>query len=80
VRGFFWTSAGDCSFVLVTDGGLELYSVRGARQGLRFLGRSAHPVRWWRYWHEARIVLLGTGDMGNWLQVGTLNVLFWGGG
>ena len=28
-----------------------------------------HPVAWWRYSHPARLLLLGTGDIGLWLQV-----------
>ena len=37
-------------------------------QGLRCEARLPHPIRWWRYSAEARLALLGTGELGLWLQ------------
>jgi hypothetical protein len=38
-------------------------------QGLRYENRLQHPIRWWRYAHDSRLALLGTGELGLWLQV-----------
>jgi hypothetical protein len=38
-------------------------------QGLHFRSQLQHPVKWWRYSHDSRLVLLGTGELGLWLQV-----------
>ena len=46
-----------------------MYKVQGDQQGLRLVAKHAHPVAWWRYSHPARMLLLGTGDLGSWLQV-----------
>ena len=46
-----------------------MYKVQKDEQGLRLVDRHAHPVAWWRYSHPARMLLLGTGDLGIWLQV-----------
>ena len=43
--------------------------MQGDQQGLRLAAKHAHPVAWWTYSHPARMLLLGTGDLGNWLQV-----------
>ena len=51
--------------------GVELYKVQADKQGLRLAGKHPHPVAWWRYSHPARMLLLGTGDLGLWLQVHT---------
>lgn len=69
VMGFFWAKAADCDFVIVTKAGLEIYTLLGTRQGLRHSTRCSHPVKWWMYSHDTRICLLGTGDIGLWLQV-----------
>lgn len=42
-------------------------------QGLRHEGKLQHPIRWWRYSHDSRLALLGTGELGLWLQVGIQN-------
>ncbi len=39
-------------------------------QGLRHEGKLQHPIRWWKYSHDSRLALLGTGELGLWLQVG----------
>lgn len=41
----------------------------GYVQGLRGGARLPHPIRWWRYCHDSRLALLGTGEQGLWLQV-----------
>ena len=41
-------------------------------QAMHFKSQLQHPVKWWRYSHESRLVLLGTGELGLWLQVGRL--------
>ena len=46
-----------------------MYKVQGDQQGLRLVAKHAHPVAWWRYSHPARMLLLGTGGLGSWLQV-----------
>ena len=38
-------------------------------QALHFTSQLQHPIKWWRYSHESRLVLLGTGELGLWLQV-----------
>ena len=38
-------------------------------QALHFTSQLQHPIKWWRYAHESRLVLLGTGELGLWLQV-----------
>lgn len=38
-------------------------------QALHFRSQLQHPVKWWRYSHDSRLVLLGTGELGLWLQV-----------
>eukprot|EP00884_Botryococcus_braunii_P003056 jgi/Botrbrau1/12751/Bobra.67_1s0110.1 len=68
VMGFFWATAADCDFAMVTKAGLEMYTLLPTRQGLRLSSRYSHPVKWWRYSHDTRICLLGTGDIGLWLQ------------
>lgn len=40
-----------------------------ASQALHFTTQLQHPIKWWRYSHESRLVLLGTGELGLWLQV-----------
>lgn len=49
--------------------GWEMYRWDAARQSLRLSAQNGHPVFWWRYSHAARLLLLGTGDIGLWLQV-----------
>ena len=44
---------------------MELVDVQGLRGGARL----PHPIRWWRYCHDSRLALLGTGEQGLWLQV-----------
>ncbi len=36
---------------------------------MHFRSQLQHPIKWWRYSHESRLVLLGTGELGLWLQV-----------
>lgn len=43
-------------------------------QGLRHEGKLQHPIRWWKYSHDSRLALLGTGELGLWLQVGILSL------
>lgn len=49
--------------------GLELYGLQPKQQGLAYIERRPHPVRWCSYSHEARMALLGTGEGGHWVQV-----------
>ena len=49
--------------------GLETYQLLENRQGMKLTNQFLHPVKWWRYSHEARVLMLGTGDIGLWLQV-----------
>lgn len=44
-------------------------SVSWCAQGLRYENKLQHPVRWWRYSHDSRLALQGTGELGLWLQV-----------
>ncbi|KAK9802594.1 hypothetical protein WJX73_009763 [Symbiochloris irregularis] len=66
--GCFWTLSADGDFVMVTRAGWEMYRWDQARQSLRLSAQNGHPVFWWRYSHAARLLLLGTGDIGLWLQ------------
>lgn len=53
----------------ISCAGFELYALGQGRQSLSLTWKHAHPVFWWRYSHAARLLLLGTGDFGLWLQV-----------
>ncbi|KAK9823149.1 hypothetical protein WJX72_000636 [[Myrmecia] bisecta] len=68
ITGFLWARSGDCDFVMVTPTGLELFQLAPSGQGLRFLDARRHPIKWHMYSHETRIALLGTGEIGLWLQ------------
>lgn len=38
-------------------------------QAMHFRSQLQHPIKWWRYSHDSRLALLGTGELGLWLQV-----------
>jgi hypothetical protein len=64
--GFFWASSAGVDFVLATTGGLELYALLPARNGLRLVEEKRKSgVCWLLYTHETRLALLGCGPHGN---------------
>ena len=66
VLGFFWASSAGVDFVLATTGGLELYALLPARNGLRLVDEKRKAgVAWLLYTHETRLALLGCGPQGN---------------
>jgi hypothetical protein len=66
IVGFFWASSAGVDFVLATTGGLELYALLPARNGLRLVEEKRKAgVAWLLYTHETRLALLGCGPQGN---------------
>ncbi len=66
ILGFFWASSAGVDFVLATTGGLELYALQPARNGLRLVEEKRKPgITWMLYTHETRLALLGCGAQGN---------------
>ena len=66
ILGFFWASSAGVDFVLATTGGLELYALLPARNGLRLVEEKRKSgVCWLLYTHETRLALLGCGAHGN---------------
>ena len=66
ILGFFWASSAGVDFVLATTGGLELYALLPARNGLRLVEEKRKSgVCWMLYTHETRLALLGCGAHGN---------------
>ena len=66
ILGFFWASSAGVDFVLATTGGLELYALLPARNGLRLVEEKRKAgVCWLLYTHETRLALLGCGPQGN---------------
>lgn len=66
ILGFFWASSAGVDFVLATTGGLELYALLPARNGLRLVEEKRKAgVSWLLYTHETRLALLGCGPHGN---------------
>ena len=66
ILGFFWASSAGVDFVLATTGGLELYALLPARNGLRLVEEKRKSgVSWLLYTHETRLALLGCGTHGN---------------
>jgi hypothetical protein len=66
ILGFFWASSAGVDFVLATTGGLELYALLPARNGLRLVDEKRKAgVAWLLYTHETRLALLGCGAQGN---------------
>ena len=66
ILGFFWASSAGVDFVLATTGGLELYALLPARNGLRLVDEKRKAgVAWLLYTHETRLALLGCGPQGN---------------
>ena len=66
ILGFFWASSAGVDFVLATTGGLELYALLPARNGLRLVEEKRKAgVCWLLYTHETRLALLGCGTHGN---------------
>jgi hypothetical protein len=66
IVGFFWASSAGVDFVLATTGGLELYALLPARNGLRLVDEKRKAgVAWLLYTHETRLALLGCGAQGN---------------
>jgi hypothetical protein len=66
ILGLFWASSAGVDFVLATTGGLELYALLPARNGLRLVDEKRKAgVAWLLYTHETRLALLGCGPQGN---------------
>lgn len=63
-RDSHWTENGHCAKLWLAD------KASCPIQAMHFKSQLQHPVKWWRYSHESRLVLLGTGELGLWLQVG----------
>ena len=49
--------------------GMETYSLQSNKQGLEMRQHFSHTVTWWKYSHEAQLLLLGTQDKSMWIQV-----------
>ena len=66
IVGFFWASCAGVDFVLATTGGLELYALLPARNGLRLVDEKRKSgVAWMLYTHETRLAVLGCGTQAN---------------
>ncbi|KAK3271190.1 hypothetical protein CYMTET_20446 [Cymbomonas tetramitiformis] len=59
--GLFWVNTPECDCVFVTTGGLELYQLLPARNGVRAVDVKKHTVAWYTYTHETRLALLSSG-------------------
>lgn len=46
--------------------------MRKQQQKLTLAYQQGHPILWCKYCHSARLLLLGTGDIGLWLQVDSI--------
>ncbi|KAK9841661.1 hypothetical protein WJX74_009708 [Apatococcus lobatus] len=77
ILGFFWvppptstTSAPPvATLIVVTQAGLELWTLAAESQVLTFREARKHPTQWFIYSHEMRLVLLGSGEPTSlWLQ------------
>ncbi|GAB4823944.1 hypothetical protein N2152v2_010990 [Parachlorella kessleri] len=69
LRGFFWTASPRSLFVMVTNQGLEMYSLKPGGQGLKMEGtQRLHDVRWYHYCHRSRLAVVGCGEAGTKLQ------------
>ena len=78
ILGFFWVPPPTAStptptvstLIVVTQAGLELWTLAANSQVLTFREARKHPTQWFIYSHEMRLVLLGSGEPSSlWLQV-----------
>lgn len=78
ILGFFWVPPPTAStptptvstLIVVTQAGLELWTLTANSQVLAFREARKHPTQWFIYSHEMRLVLLGSGEPSSlWLQV-----------
>lgn len=53
----------------ISSAGVETYKLQNNKQGLARVQQMAYTVTWWKYSHQSRVLLLGTGEAGLWLQV-----------
>ena len=77
ILGFFWVpppptvpTPAPATLIVVTQAGLELWTLAPDSQVLTFREARKHPTLWHVYSHEMRLVLLGSGEPTSlWLQV-----------
>ena len=78
ILGFFWVPPPAATtptptvstLLVVTQAGLELWTLAANSQVLTFREARKHPTQWFIYSHEMRLVLLGSGEPASlWLQV-----------
>eukprot|EP01025_Chloroclados_australasicus_P066909 TRINITY_DN9245_c0_g1_i7.p2 TRINITY_DN9245_c0_g1~~TRINITY_DN9245_c0_g1_i7.p2 ORF type:complete len:255 (-),score=34.16 TRINITY_DN9245_c0_g1_i7:12-776(-) len=67
ILGFFWAYAPQCDLVIVTNQGLEQYTI-GQEQRLKYITvRNAFGgnIQWYKYTHETRLALAGVNTDSN---------------
>ncbi|QDZ23319.1 Mic1 domain-containing protein [Chloropicon primus] len=61
--GFFWCSdMAKFDIVFVTTAGLELHKLLDSRKGLQLKDAKKHPIRWYKYTADTRLIIIATGD------------------
>ena len=61
--GFFWCSEmNKFDIVFVTTAGLELYKLLDSRKGMQMKEVKKHPIKWYKYTADTKLVLIATGE------------------